>query len=89
MTNPSRRTSIRLPIKMKVIITTENYCTRRVVTEDFSDGGIFVADQELAQLEVGSIVTVQSDEGLDNAPIIKARIAWTNNVGAGLEYLLD
>ena len=89
MTNTSRRTSIRLPIKMKVKISTDNYCTRQVITEDFSDGGIFVADVELSKLNAGSPVTVQADEGMESAPIINARIAWTNSVGAGIEYLLN
>ncbi len=89
MEKESRRAHIRLPIKMKVKISSANYCTRQVVTKDFSDGGIFVSDPELAKLEPGSRLTVQSDEGYEDAPIIKARIAWTNSAGAGLEYLLE
>lgn len=89
MTDQSRRASLRLPIKMKVKITSENYCTRQLITEDFSDGGIFVKDEELAKLEAGSLVSVQADEGIEGAPILKARIAWTNSTGAGLEYILD
>ncbi len=89
MGNQQRRGSLRLPIKMKVRISTETICTRHLITEDFSDGGIFVIDEMLAKLAVGSLVTVQSDEGMDDAPIINARVAWTNSRGAGLEYLLD
>jgi len=89
MSNSSKRSSLRLPIKMKVRITTEKLCARHLVTQNFSDGGIFVEDPELAQQNVGTLVQVQSDEGIDDAPIVKARIAWTNNQGAGLEYLLD
>ena len=89
MTEESRRASIRLPIKMKVKITTDSYCTRQLITEDFSDGGIFVSDKELAKLDAGSLLTVQADEGIEGAPIIKARVAWTNSSGAGLEYILD
>ncbi|MBV1909978.1 MAG: PilZ domain-containing protein [Kangiellaceae bacterium] len=89
MTQSTRRTSIRLPIQMKVKITSDSYCTQQVITKDFSDGGIFVEDAELAKLDVGSLVTVQADEGIDDAPVISARIAWTNKVGAGIEYLLD
>ena len=89
MSDTSRRASLRLPIKMRVRITTDNLCTRHLVTKDFSDGGIFVDDPELAQQSVGTIVKVQADEGVEDAPIIKARIAWTNNQGAGLEYLIE
>ncbi|MEP1740566.1 MAG: PilZ domain-containing protein [Kangiellaceae bacterium] len=89
MDQESRRAHIRLPIKMKVKITSESYCTRQVVTKDFSDGGIFISDPELAKLDAGTLLEVQSDEGYDNAPILKARIAWTNSLGAGVEYLLD
>ena len=74
---------------MKVKITTETFCTRQLITDDFSDGGIFIMDDELAKLPAGSLITVQSDEGMVDAPIIKARVAWTNKKGAGLEYLLN
>lgn len=89
MSKESGRSSLRLPIKMKVRLTTETFCTRHLITEDFSDGGIFVIDQQLAGLAVGTLVKVQSDEGIEDAPVINARVAWTNNKGAGLEYLLD
>jgi hypothetical protein len=74
---------------MKVRITTDTYCSRHVITEDFSDGGIYVMDSVLAELDVGSLISVQSDEELEHRPIVQARIAWTNNKGAGIEYLLD
>ena len=85
----NRRREQRLPINVKVIITTETFCTRKVVTNDFSEGGIYVKDEELAKLEVGSLVTVKSDEGLANAPVIKAKIAWSDKKGVGIQYLLD
>jgi len=88
--NPSnRRREQRLPINVSVIITTDTFCTRKVITNDFSEGGIYVKDEELANLEIGSLVTVQSDEGLADAPIIKARIAWSDKKGIGIQYLLD
>lgn len=89
MNTDSKRNSLRLPIKMKVKITTETFCTRQLITEDFSDGGIFIIDNEIAKLPAGSLISVQADEGMQDAPIIKARIAWTNKKGAGLEYLLE
>jgi hypothetical protein len=89
MDQETRRAHVRLPIKMKVKISSTNYCTRQVVTKDFSDGGIFVADPELAKLDVGTLLEVQSDEGYENPPVLQARIAWTNNLGAGIEYLLE
>ena len=89
MSSDQRRASLRLPIKMKVRVSTDTICTRHLITDDFSDGGIFVIDEMLAKLTVGTLVKVQSDEGMDDAPILDARIAWTNSRGAGLEYLLD
>ena len=78
MSDRSKRVSLRLPIKMKVRITTDTFCTRYLITKDFSDGGVFVIDNDLAQLPLGSLVKVQSDEGIEDAPVIEARIAWTN-----------
>ncbi|MFT6732893.1 MAG: hypothetical protein ACJAS9_001078 [Polaribacter sp.] len=89
MKSSNRRREQRLPIKVKVIITTDNFCTKKVVTNDFSEGGIYVKDVELANLEVGSLVTLQSDEGLADAPIIKAKIAWRDKKGVGIQYLID
>ena len=89
MPDQSRRTNARLPLKLKVKITTETFCTRTVMTQDFSDGGLFIVDEELANSDINSCLTVQADEGMADAPIIKARIAWTNDKGAGIEYLLE
>lgn len=89
MSDQSRRANARLPLKLKVKITTESFCTRTVMTQDFSDGGLFIVDDELAKLDIDHRLTVQADEGMADAPIIKARIAWTNGQGAGIEYLLE
>jgi len=89
MSDQTKRTSVRFPIKMKVKIQSEHFGTRKMVTENFSDGGIFVCDPEIAQLELGEKITVQSDEGIEGAPVLNARIAWTNKKGAGIEYILD
>ncbi len=89
MSEQSRRANARLPLKLRVKITTDSFCTRSVMTEDFSDGGLFIIDSDLADLPIDSRLTVQADEGMTDSPIIPARIAWTNNKGAGIEYLLD
>ena len=89
MKENSRRSNVRLPIKLKVKITTKTFCTKSVMTDDFSDGGLFINDPELGALPIDSQLTVQADENMDDAPIINARIAWTNSKGAGIEYLLD
>ena len=89
MTDQSRRNNARLPLKLKVKIATETFCARTVMTQDFSDGGLFIIDDELADSDINSRLTVQADEGMSDAPIIKARVAWTNDKGAGIEYLLE
>ncbi len=89
MTEQHKRASVRYPIKMKVKISSEEFGTRQMVTENFSDGGIFVRDPQIALLKSGAAIKVQSDEGIENAPVLEARIAWTNANGAGIEYLLD
>ncbi|PCI72024.1 MAG: hypothetical protein COB38_04820 [Gammaproteobacteria bacterium] len=89
MDKESRRTNPRLAINMKVKITAGNYNTMHLITENCSDGGIFVTDDRLAEMQVGSDVEVQADKGVDDQPIIKARIAWTNSQGAGLEYIIN
>ncbi len=88
MSEQHKRSSIRYPIKMKVKISSEKFGTRQMVTENFSDGGIFIRDPQIAQLKIGDIIRVQSDEGIEDAPVLDAKIAWVSSVGAGLEYQL-
>jgi len=93
MDKDSRRASPRFPLNNKVKITADNYSTMHLITENCSDGGIFVTDDKLAEMQVGSKVQVQADKGADqqaeDEPIINARIAWTNSQGAGLEYIFE
>ena len=89
MKTSNRRREQRLPINIKVIIRVESVGSLHLVTSDFSEGGIYVKNNQLCELPIDSIVSVQSDEGMANAPIIQARIAWSDNNGVGIQYLLD
>ncbi|TQV88367.1 PilZ domain-containing protein [Aliikangiella coralliicola] len=79
----------RLPIRTNVFVSGESFQRFKTQTMDFSDGGLFIEGKVLSLLKVDTVIQVQSAEGLDNPPVLVARIAWTNRYGAGIQYMLD
>lgn len=88
-TRKNNRAHKRISIRTHVFVSGENISRFKTQTMDFSDGGLFVEGKLLADLSVDTLIQVQSAEGFDNPPILTARVAWTNNFGAGIEYLGD
>lgn len=84
-----KRKHKRLPIRTNVFVSSEEVTRFKTQTMDFSDGGLFVEGKALATLAVDTLINVQSAEMFEDAPVLTARIAWTNRYGAGIEYLLD
>ncbi|MCW8878338.1 MAG: PilZ domain-containing protein [Kangiellaceae bacterium] len=79
----------RLPLRTNVFVEGDGFSRFRTQTMDFSDGGLFVEGQTLAKLDVNTLIHIQTAEDIEDAPLLTARIAWTNRYGAGIEYLLD
>lgn len=84
-----KRKHKRLPIRTNVFVSSEGVTRFKTQTMDFSDGGLFVEGKALATLAVDTLINVQSAEMFEDAPVLTARIAWTNRYGAGIEYMLD
>ncbi|WP_444996620.1 PilZ domain-containing protein [Aliikangiella sp. IMCC44359] len=84
-----KRRHKRIPVRTNVFVSGENIARFRTQTVDFSDGGLFIEGKVLAELAINTLVRVQSAEGLDNPPLLTARIAWTNRYGAGIEYVIE
>lgn len=84
-----KRKHKRLPIRTHVFVSGENFTRFKSHTMDFSDGGLFIEGKPLALLTINTIIQVQSAEGLENPPVLNARVAWTNRYGAGIEYLQE
>jgi hypothetical protein len=84
----NKRKHTRLNIRTNVFVSGDSVVRFRTQTVDFSDGGLFIEGKILAELEVDTILYIQSAEEFDDPPIIKARVAWKNRYGAGIEYLL-
>lgn len=82
-----KRKHKRLPIRTHVFVSGENLARFKTQTMDFSDGGLFIEGKDLAGLAIDSMLEVQSAEGFENPPLLKARVAWTNRYGAGIEYI--
>ena len=87
--DPEKRKHQRLPVRTRVFVSGNSFSRFRSYTLDFSDGGLFIEGTELASLPIDTVIQVQSAEGLAEPPLLNARIAWTNRLGAGIEYLAD
>ncbi len=79
----------RLSLRTNVFVEGDSFDRFKTQTMDFSDGGLFVEGLPLAKLKVDTKIQVQSAEGIEDAPLLEARIAWTNRYGAGIEYILN
>ena len=79
----------RLSVRTHVFVSGDNITRFKTHTMDFSDGGLSIEGKLLASLPINTLIKVQSAEGFENPPELTARIAWTNNYGAGIEYLVD
>lgn len=79
----------RLPLRTNVFVEGDAFSRFKTQTMDFSDGGLFIEGPELAKLKVNTMIKIQSAEDIQDAPVLEARVAWTNRYGAGIEYLLD
>ena len=86
---PEKRKHKRIPIRTHVFVSGESFTRFKSRTMDFSDGGLFIEGKALALLTINTIIQVQSAEGLEDPPILNARVAWTNRYGAGIEYLKE
>jgi len=79
----------RLPLRTNVFVEGESFSRFKTQTMDFSDGGLFIEGPALAKLKIDTKIKIQSAEDIQEAPVLVARIAWTNRYGAGIQYLLD
>lgn len=84
-----QRKYTRLRLRTDVLVSGEGFARFKTNTIDFSEGGLFVEGKALSQLSIDTIIQIQLAEGPKNAPLLNARVAWTNSYGAGIEYLLD
>ena len=79
----------RLPLRTNVFVEGESFERFKTQTMDFSDGGLFIEGPALAKLKIDTMIKIQSAESIKDAPVLNARIAWTNRYGAGIQYILD
>lgn len=79
----------RLPRRTDVFVTGEAFSRFKTQSMDFSDGGLFVEGKVLSLLKVDTCIQIQVAANFEDLPVQRARVAWTNRYGAGIEYLLD
>ncbi|MDH5433369.1 MAG: PilZ domain-containing protein [Gammaproteobacteria bacterium] len=87
MSTRSNRKDERLPVRIDVYVTGEGFQKFIAPTLNFSEKGLFIESKILAAMKKNSLIEVQAAHMASDAPILKARIAWSNQYGAGIEYL--
>ena len=82
-----KRTNIRTNVSLKITLSHPMTGTITAVTRDISNGGAFIVTAERDKLPVGSIVTVQTQDGAEDAPILRMRVVRHEDEGIGLEFI--
>ena len=84
--NMRRHVRLRHQAKIKLLMPVSSE-THLVEMKDFSESGLFLSGPSLLDLQVGSIVEVQTTE-FEDAPVQTARvIRIEEGVGVGVEFV--
>ena len=86
MSTIEKRRHLRTPLKLNVSVTHPAIGTLILNMRDMSDSGVFLITEQHNMPAVGSVVELQVQGLLDEAPIIKARIMRSEKEGIGLEF---
>ncbi|MGX5200459.1 PilZ domain-containing protein [Aliikangiella sp. IMCC44632] len=90
MGKPSeKRRHKRISVRTNVYVEGEQIPRFKTQTMDFSDGGLFIEGAALSKLKIDTLLNIQAAEEFQTKPVVKARVAWTNRYGAGIEYISD
>lgn len=84
-----KRINIRTNVGLKILLSHPVTGAVTAVTRDISNSGVFIVTPESDKLPVGSIVTVQTQDGPEDAPILRMRVVRHENDGIGLEFIDD
>lgn len=86
-----QRRHLRTSLSARVKLIHPDLGTRNCETRDIAHGGVFLCtgEGEILSLPVGTEVTVQDDEILDEPPLVKATIVRVDSDGIALKFLED
>lgn len=86
-----QRRHLRTSLSARVKLIHPDLGTRSCETRDIAQGGVFLSssEAEILSLPVGTEVTVQDDEILDEPPLVKAKIVRVDSDGIALMFLED
>lgn len=85
----NRRNHQRTPLRWHIRVWHESFGERDAFTRDFSDVGVYIESDELAQMPVGTRLKAQIQGLPKAAPVLEMEIQRTDERGAGLLYILD
>jgi c-di-GMP-binding flagellar brake protein YcgR len=81
-----KRKHMRTALKARVKLFLDGREEIKLTMEDMSNGGLFVLTEGMEPPELGSLVKVQLQGMIDDAPIITARVVRVTSEGIGLEF---
>ena len=84
-----KRKHVRTTVSAAVELMHPSFGSLSVKTRDMSNGGVFLFTGNRIELPVGTEVSVQAQEMMVEAPIVKAKIIRVEADGVALEFIRD
>ncbi|WP_181298613.1 PilZ domain-containing protein [Pseudomonas sp. Q2-TVG4-2] len=83
----NQRQHARAPMKCRIRITHESFGEVFAYTRDLSDGGVYVKHPQLAELQLGAIVSGQVQDLPMPAPVLQMEVMRVDAEGIGLRFV--
>ena len=82
-----RRRDLRTEANLRLKLTHPSVGTIVCTTQDISDSGAYLLSENIQDLPIGSIVTVQVQDSPENVPVLYMRVVRHGRDGIGLEFM--
>ena len=84
-----KRKHVRTTVSAAVQLMHPSFGSLSMKTRDMSNGGVFLFTGARIELPVGTEVSIQAQEMMVEAPIVKAKILRVEADGVALEFIRD
>ena len=82
-----KREHLRTPLKAQVKVCLNNDCEMMMTMRDVSNSGIFIFTEGQEAPPMGTVVSVQLQDMMGDAPVISAKVVRVDSDGFGLQFL--
>ena len=81
-----KREHLRTPLKATVKLMLSDKGEIKLTMRDVSNGGVFVITDGVEPPPLGSVVKIQIQGMMEDAPVISAKVVRVNDEGFGLKF---